>query len=200
MFILIGLFFVILAITLVIVAGVYGVLVNRRIKNQLSGSDDSNLSTANKYSLAAYILIWIALLFMFLIFFAGTWKYRRNLNSEDEIELGYSHVFGAILALLTLACLIAAPILILVARNNYLQFTMNDVSTLNYFDYCWFLATAALIMASCAFAMIAIRLNYHNSVIDCAMESWSNCRDKFRPRCRMNGMGMGMNAGIGMQM
>lgn len=196
MFILIGLFFVILAIICLIVAVVYGVLANNHIRKELENNNDSNLNTAQKYSLAAYIIQFIAIAFMIVLFVGGVWRYRHNFDSEEQVELSYSHTFGAILALLIIAMLVAVPVLLLTARNNFVQYTTSDVKTLNYIDYSWFLTTASFILAAAALAIIAARLNYHNAMIDCAFDAFSMCKERLQKN-RCGGM---MNAPRGSPM
>lgn len=187
MFVLVSLFCIILSVITLVIALVYAVLANNHIRNELQSNSDGNLNTAQKYSLAAYIILAVSLAFAILIVFGGIWKYRHHMiNNEDELPIGYSHAFGALLVILNIAMMVSVPVLLLTAKNNYLQYTTSDVKTLNYLDYAWFLTTASLILFTVAAVAAAIRLNWKNELIDCATDAFSMCRERLQKnRCGM---------------
>lgn len=196
MFILVGVTMIFLAAVLIVIALVYSILSYNHIRNELNVNNDSNLNTANKYNLAAFIILAVTLAFALILSFGALWKYRSHWNSEDELEVGYSHGFATILSLLIIAMLVAVPVLLLTVRNNYLQFTTSDVKTLNYIDYAWFLSTAALVLFTAAITAIAVRLNWRNAMIDCAYDAFSMCKERLQKN-RCGGM---MNAPRGSPM
>jgi len=194
MYIVIGLFIVILSIIAVIIAGVYGVLADNKIKSTSGYNTDSNLQKAHTYVLTAYILEFVGLGLLLLLFVLGTYRYRHHFNSEDEVTAGAGHGFAALLAVITIVVLVLAAIFLFVAKNSYTQSSIDHI-VLNYIDFSWYLTTVSFVLAGIAFAMVAVRLNVNTErwsriggcMTDCVKNEMSDCSWKsWCERSKMN--------------